>query len=630
MSEAAVKGGGLDLAAAEKALASSSTSERIAQLQQLQDSVAQKSLQQQLLPDVLELLFGTHALYHDRESRIAVQKCLVTAVDARPSSAALEALVKALRQESQKPGIAVSNAFVLVEWCSVLMQCLAGSPTWQDLGGDLLLADADALEKCLQPGTKSGVVRSATVVTRRAFRKLLSPAQSREKSLDMAVTVLTAKRPQPVAKHALILGVIAGVCARQPALKSQLETLKPKYYDFYSRELIGSRTPLPEHVALGLADFFSHFVTLDEAERELIPAIEKGLLRAPEVVLQGVLKPFVTSLPDGVDLSKILQGKLLKPLLANVKSSNVSIHTGAVAVFKAIAARCSDFQAMDAVAGEIANLLAAGKLATPDQRVLHAEMLEATPLSEDGASKVSSALVTVASKEGNEVALAAETSALTRLTVMILEAGREVPKPVLDAVTKGLAEKKPGSRRLWMLFAGNVLHSLGHTETAPGLSSFVESVIPKFLANFEEVVSNAAGAAQSGLVIGSYILTALSPTLRRRCAGSGAAASLVKAAIPAKALSLAAKQAFLLNHRIFNKISGEDDLLWFCRALSSVSSELNGTTDKEVAVAWSHAMIYLITAGNIPPKAQREATKSMSTLYAQNPTLMKKKPDWNE
>ncbi|KAM4065949.1 HEAT-like repeat domain-containing protein [Hirsutella rhossiliensis] len=613
---------GLDLAASEKALASSSTAERIAHLQQLDDSITQKSLDQQLIQDVLDLLFGTHALYQDRESRIAVQKCLASAIKAGASPKTLGALVKALRQETQKPGIAVSNAFVMVEWCSIFMQHLTGSPLWDELGNDVLLAGADALEKCLQPSSKSGVVRSALVVTRRGFRKLFSPVQSRDKNLATTVSTLTAKGQQPVAKHTLILGVIAGVCARQPELKSQLETHKQKYHEFYVREVIGSRTALPEHVACGLDDFFRHFVTLDELERDLIPAIDKSLLRAPEVILEGVLKPLVTSLPDSMDLSKLLHGKLLKPLLSNIKSSNPAIRAGAITVFRAMVKRCSNLQAMDAVVSEIASPLAAGKLASPEQRVLHAEMLEATPLSEEGANKTSSALVAVASKEGNEAALAAETSALARSIVKILETGRELPKPVLDATVKGLAEKKPGSRRLWLLRVGSVLHSLEHHKSTPGISAFAEAVMPKLVANSEEVMGNAAAAAQNGLLVGAYVLTALAPALLQKFDGSAFIAPLTKIAVPAQALSLSTKQAFLLNYRIYSKISVEEDLHWFCRALTSVAPQVVDATDKDVTLAWSDAMIYLITASSVPSRVQIEAAKTVSRLYAHNPLVI--------
>lgn len=582
--------------------------------------MSREALDEQLVPTVLELLFNTHALYHDRDSRIAVHKCLASIIDAGASSASLTPLVNAMRRETQKPGIAASSAFVLAEWCSILMQHLAGSARWDELGTNILLADADALDKCLS--AKSGVARSALVVTRRGFRKLLSPAQSREGTLSDVVKALVAKGNQPAAKNALVLGVVAGVCARQAALKPLLEAQKPSYYDFYIREIVGSRVAVSGHVAGGLDDFFLNFATLDEVDKELIPAIEKGLLRAPEVILGGVLTPLIKSLPDTFDLSKTLQGKLLKPLLSNVKSSNPAIRSATIIAFRAIVDKSSDLKALDGVVAEIAAPLGSGKLASPDHRVIHAEMLLAIPLSEQSAVKAASALTAAATKEGNEAALAIETQALARAIGLILEAGLEMPKAVLEVVTKGLAEKKAASRRLWILRVATILQSLEGREPSKGASAFVEATAPKLLVNLEEVIANAAAAAQSGIVVGAYILTALSPMLLKQFPESSVHGALTKANIQKQALSLAAKQAFLLNHRIYTKITAEEDLSWLCRALFSVAQRLDSKTDREVSLAWAEALIYLTASTNIPPKVQQESAKTVSRLYAQRPVLI--------
>ncbi|UNI15626.1 translational activator of GCN4 [Purpureocillium takamizusanense] len=626
MAETEVNGGGsgagLEPAAVKKALASSSTSVRVSQLQQIEESITHKTLDQNLVPGLLKLLFDTYPLYQDRESRLAVQRCLAAIIVAGPDATTLDPLVQAMRRETQKPGIAASSAFVLVEWCCVLMQHLAGSSVWDKLSSDILLADADALDKCLQPGTKGGVARSTLVATRRGLRKLLSPVESREKVLSEAVKVLTAKSSQPATKNALVLGVIAGVSARQAALKPLLEKQKPQYYEFYIREIIGSKTPVPEHVAGSLGDFFLDFATIEEVEAQLIPAIEKGLLRAPEVVLGGVLRPLVKSLPSSFDLSKILEGKLIKPLLSNVKSSNPAIRNAALSAFRAIVAKSADLKVLDGVVSEIATPLGSGKIASPDHRILHAEMLDAIPLSEQSATKAASALTAAATKEGNEAALAAETQALARASSQVLNAGGELPKPVLDAITKGLAEKKPASRRFWMLRVGSILHSLQGKDSSQGAIAFVEATIPKLLANFEEVVSNASTAGQSGIIVGGFVLVALTPALLRQFSTSSVHGSLTKAGILTQAQSLATKQSFLLNHRIYSKFTSDDDLRWLCRALRAVGHCLDSKSDHAVVLAWAEAFIHLSTAVGVPPKVQHESAKTVSKLYAESPSLI--------
>ncbi|KAG5928579.1 hypothetical protein E4U42_000387 [Claviceps africana] len=612
---------GLDLAATAQALSLSSTSARIAQLHHVDEAIRRKALDESTTSAVLKLLFATHAFYRDRDSRLAVQKCITSAIKAGATAETLLPLARAMRVETQKPGIAKSNAFVLTEWCSLFMQHVSHE-VWEQLGNEVLLASADAVEKSSQSGCRSGLTRSAIGVTRRGFRRLLSLPDTREHRLSMAVTTLTTKGSHPTAKNAVILGIIAGVCARQVALKPLLEALKPKFYEFYSREIVGARNALPDHVSSGLADFFNTFATIEDVETSLVPAIEKGLLRAPEVVLAGVLKPFVSSLPDNFDLSTTLHSKLLKPLLLNIKSSNPIIRGGAISAFRAIVVKCSDLQVLEHIVDEIATPLATGKLPAAEHKILHSEMLQCTPLSSRSAAKVLISLSTVSAKEGNEAALAAETSALAHAAIMTLKEGGDLPKPVVDAVAKGLADKKPASRRLWLLRTGAILRSCEAVTATSGLTAFADAVTPKLIANLQEVMANAATAAQNGLVVGAYILTALSPAMMQQFPDSSTRAALSKASIPSHALSLAAKQSFLLNPRVYSKVSAEEDLQWLSQALFSAAQTFDNESNADVTLAWAEAYIYLISGPSATPKTQQEAVQSVSRLYVKQPEVI--------
>ncbi|KAG8417487.1 translational activator of GCN4 [Metarhizium acridum] len=244
-------------------------------------------------------------------------------------------------------------------------------------------------------------------------------------------------------------------------------------------------------------------------------------------------------------------------------------------------------------------------------------MLEATPLSSQSTTKVLASLSTISAKEGNEAALAAETSALAHAAILALKEGTDLPKPATDAFVKGLADKKPGSRRIWLLRVANILYDLRDTSATAGLTTFVDGVIPKLIVNFQEVTANAAGSALSGLVVGAYILTALNPVLSRQFPDSSISSALAKASITTQALSLAAKQSFLLNYRVYGKLNTEEDLQWLSRALTSVAKSLDDESDKGVTLAWAEAFIYLITASSIPPKVQQEALRSLSKLYSE-------------
>ncbi|RGP78764.1 translational activator gcn1 [Fusarium longipes] len=612
----------LDITAIKQALASSSTNVRIAQLRSIEEKLTQKSVDNASIARLLQLFFGTYAFYTDRQSRLSVQKCLIALLSAGIDYKTIAPLIAALRKESQKHGIAPTNAFVLVEWCSLFMQHLDAS-LWDQFASDIILTDADALDKCHQSTARKSVAHSAVIVTRRGLRKLFSSPESSNQRLSSSVDFLVAKGTQSTPRNAVLLGVIAGVSARKDHLRPVLDSLKPKYYEFFTREIIGSRTAVPEHVVLGLGDFFTSFASPEEFSKELVPALEKGLLRAPEVILGGVVTPLVRSLPGNFDLSKVLEQNLLKPLLSNARSTNAAIRSGALDAFRALVHRSNDTVSLEKIIHEIATPLKTGKLASPDHRMLHAQMLEATPLSTSSAEQVAIATATVAAKEGNEGALAAETSALANAVTFILAQDGEVPKSVLDSVTKGLAEKKIPSRKYWLLRVGLILQSLaGAQSVSPGMVTFVEATVPKIVTTFTEVTTNAASAAQSGLVVGAYILTAVSPHIYRLLPGSTAESSLTKASVTKQSLSLDPKSSFLLSHRIYSKVAASEDLQWFARALSSVFESLGRSEDKQVDLAWSEAYIHLITAPSVPATIQQETSKLLSDLYVHNPKLV--------
>ncbi|KAK3395245.1 armadillo-type protein [Podospora didyma] len=619
MTEATANGttpaGTFDLLEAKRAITSPSTATRIAQLRAIDEKLAQKSLDRASTLGLLKVLFWTHAFYNDRPSRQAAQKCLVAICNLGDADI-LAPLVNVIRRETQKQGIAPGSAFVLMEWCSVLMQQLAGTPLWAKFGNDILLADADALEKCLQPTSRGTVGNSALVITRRGLRKLVSD-DNRETVITTAIQTLATKGSQPTAKNAILLGVIAGVCSRKPEAKLIFEKSKAQHLTFYAREILGSRTPVPKHLAGGLGDFFSAFVTLEDLDKEVFPALEKGLLRAPEVILNEILTSLVKSLPEELDLSKALSGRLIKPLLTNVKSTNAAIRNGAVVAFKEIVGACRDFTALEQVADEILGPLKTGKLASADHRILHSDMLVALPSSEGIASKIAAGLPALTSKEGNEGALSAETLALNASLVTLLPGDKDVPKALIDAYVKGLADKKIPIRRIWILRAGDVLYTFSRDQASlpPNVVKFAEAVIPPLLTSFTEVVANAVTAAQSGLVTAGLVVSSVGFFLQRSELGSLQPLAK-KTAIQKNSLVLDPKPSFLLNPRIYSKFT-EDDLKWLPRALSAVAPALKPSS-VPVRMAWAQAFLFLICSASTTPDVRRQAMDALSDLYVQS------------
>ncbi|KAI1104383.1 translational activator GCN1 [Jackrogersella minutella] len=622
MTEAAANGAskaGVDFPSVKATLFSSSTKARITQLRAIEEKLREKTIDQSSIPALLHLLFDTHRFYDDRPSRRAVETCLTSVFTTTSDAKILAPFISSVRQEAQKPGIAPKNAFVLVEWCSVLLQALAGKPLWDKLGLDIIQADTSALEKCLQSTTRPSVAQSALVVTRRGLRAAFWRNGFREKPIQDAVQALTAKGTQPTARNAVLLGVIAGVCSRHAQAKEVLAAKKAEYFTFFTRELVGSRTPVPAHIATGLRDFFSDFVTLEDLDREIMPPIEKGLLRAPEVVLDLVAL-LIRALPEKLDLSQTLNGRLLKPLLSNAKSSNATIREGVLAAFEEAVTRSRDAKLTDQVAEEVLNPLKAGKLASADQRILHSHMLERVPLSNAIATKVATGLPPIATKEGNEGALAAEISVIGRAVSYLLSDGADLPKPALDAFTRGLVDKKIPSRRLWILQAGEVLIPFASKDNAvlANATKLAEAVASPLAESWAEIMKNPTAAAQSGLIIGAYVFSALSIQVLSNIESTPLKGVLKKTAVSKECLVADPKPSVLLSHRVFSRLTTEDDSRWFLRALSATYDDLSKSS-RNVQAVWFQALIYLVSSASVPAHIRKEACETISKLYVRDP-----------
>lgn len=405
---------GLDLSVLNDALKSSSTNRRGAELSGLRQRLENSSIPNTSCHGVIETLFTTYPFYNDRASRRAVQQCLKTLLTKESYAGSISYLVERLKAESSKPGLAPSNAFVLVEWGSILLQyCADNSTAWAKWGHDLVFSEAQVLELCVSSKTRPNVKHSALIVTRRALRRLFNKDSDTANDAIEAVVFQLTEKSQPLGlRSATFLGVVAGVCARLPAKKPVLEACKGQYYSFFVREIIGSRSTVPQHVAAALEDLFQNFTTVEDLLEVLSPAFEKALLRAPEVVLH-LLPPLVVSLHPTIDLAQILAEHLLKPLLSNIKSQNSVIRNGAFSAFSVLIGRSHDESYREKILAEILTPLTTSKLAGAEQRALHARMISQIPLLPPRSRSVCEKLAQVVTKEPNEMALGAEAHALT-------------------------------------------------------------------------------------------------------------------------------------------------------------------------------------------------------------------------
>lgn len=563
--------------------------------------------------DILALLFQTYPLYVDRSSRRAVQQCLRALLSTSNAAENLKYLTQNLQTEAAKPGLAPASAFVLLEWCCILLQQVSEDPaTPLAIVVDLIAVDAKALEHCFAHTPKSAVRQSAIRVTRRALRAAFSNQTWGENVVRQSISQLTTDSATGF-KNALLLGVTSGVCARLPARKPVLEESKKTILDFYIKEIVSSKSVVPPHVADGMADFFSSFITYEDVTSELVPPMEKTMLRAPEVILTGVLPPFCASLPEEIDLSEVVQTRLSKHLLSSMKSNNAAIRQGATDSFKSLLSRCKTEASVLKITAEIINPLKTQKITTPEHRVAYSQAVGAIPSSVEASKEIVQAFGPVFSRESNEPALEEELKAFARHLSFLIQSTVKISDDTINAIVKGISDKRVPFRKIWQINAGEVLWS---SEIAALKSPEVEPLVTKTLLKmkdmFAEVASNPLPSAQSGALSSAYIFLAL---FQRIADVQGSEKSTWEEKV-SQSMTMGAKPSFLLNPRAYSKLGSQAEMQWFVRALAAVASGSKFIDAEDAAKnAWAQSFIFAIASPSMPSKFRDSAAEALSSVY---------------
>ncbi|KAL1855477.1 translational activator of GCN4 [Paecilomyces lecythidis] len=611
-----VKNGDLD--SLGNVLLSSSTSIRIRALQELRDKNGAVFAQPLQIP-LLELLFRTYPLYVDRPSRQAVQQCLRAILRAPIKVDELKYLIQKLLKESSKLTLAPSSAFVLVEWCSVILQFFRDDPNIPlSMILDILSADARLLEVCLGGTPRAAVRQSAIRVTRRALRAIFSSELRGTDAIQEIVTRLTTTSTG-AQKNAPFLGVVSGVTARLQSRKNVMEEQKKKVLTFYAKEILGSRTLVPAHIASGLSDFFTSFVTYEDLTSDVLPTLEKAILRSPEVVLGGLVPPLCSSIPEEIDLSEVFYSRLLKPLLSSLKSTNPAIRQGASLSFASFISKCKTESWLGKVTSEIVGPLKTQKITNADQRAVHAEVLSSIPCFVDISQEIVRGLVPVFSKESNEPALEKEIEAFCKHLEFLIRSKVTISDDVISTLVKGSADKRVPFKKLWQLNVAGLLWSM---DDGVLLDSQNQSLISQFVGKlkdtFNDAVSNPLPAAQSGSVAGAYAFIALSGRFKDKEDTASSWANIVK-----QSMTLTPKPSFVLNPKVYSKLVTLGDFQWETRALASLATEQGFIQADPVARnSWAQAFLYAITGTEVSAKAREEASNVLSDVFLKNPTAI--------
>ncbi|OJD14930.1 hypothetical protein AJ78_04769 [Emergomyces pasteurianus Ep9510] len=606
----------------ERVVLSGSTARRRHGLHELNEKLSGSQISQDHFRPIVKLLFRTYPFYIDRASRQAAQKCLGTLFRIPTANPDLQYFIQELKKECSKSTIAATNAFVLAEWCSLLLQQLSGIPDFAQSILDILSADAKVVEICLRDKTKGSVKHSAVIVTRRALRAVISREGTGEEILRRLIPLLTSDTVSGP-RNAPFLGIVAGVSDRISNRKQTLEDLKVDILQYYAKEIIGSRTVLPAHIVGGLRDFFISFATSEDLQDHVWPSLERAILRAPEIVLGGLIPSLVLSIPS-VDISESFYTRFCKPLLANIKTANTTIRNGAVEGFESLVSRCKDEKWLLKVVEEVVAPLKTQKITNAEQRGLQAQVLSAIPSSTNVSQLVLGGLAAVLSREASEAALEIEIKSFCFHLAFLIRSGTAIGKDIFALIAKGCSEKRSIFRKLWLVNIGELLWDMDdeHLFGSQLTTDFLHPLVSRLQESFDDIAANPLPSIQSGTITIASVVTALSSRLENKKDKDGCLL-LTYDNIIQQALSNTPKPSFLLNPKVYTKLTSSEDLLWTTRALSTVSgSKLFQACDPAARESWAQAFIYVICSSATPPKVREHGVRALKQCYCGNPALI--------
>ena len=565
---------------------------------------------------ILWSLLSTHSRYHDRPSRRAVQKCLRAALEntlyANGSTATIATY---LRRESQKSATAPTNAFVLLELCVLVQEEIAeGNDIFRTYIADVAAAAALSQHKCLEPGVRSSLQHAAVVLSKRGLGVMMQADDLGDDVLKILLTKLVLETPA-AKEYTPYIGVLAGVCSRLPSKKALFAAYTKDILSFFVQTVVGSKIAVDSHIANGLHDFFSSFVSPEDLPNDLAPSIEKAILRSPEIVIPGVLPALVQSLRSTIDLADLLATNLLQPLLSSLHSTNDIIRNGASRTLEGALGGCHDTIRLCKITESLLTALRTAKPAMVEYRCLLARVIMAVPPSPEVSSIIVHGIVMIATKETNERVFEAEIGSFSRHLMCLLVTNARIEQSVFDLALKGSVDQRPMFRKVWLLKLGATLWDMQDRAVNLQARAFAESLIAKLHNAFTEMAPNPLPAAQSGIISISFVMTALS---RPNLSKAFLIPPLTRESIIRQSLVVAPKPSFLLNNKTYSRLGTSEDLLWAIRALSGVTDALLDTTT-DVKVAWAQAMLYLITSSEISPEVRREAGKALSKAYLKDP-----------
>jgi Generalcontrol nonderepressible 1 (Gcn1) N-terminal len=200
---------------------------------------------------------------------------------------------------------------------------------------------------------------------------------------------------------------------------------------------------------------------------------------------------------------------------------------------------------------------------------------------------------------------------------MLLEHNVAADENISNLILSGLREKRNKIKTSWVLACSELIWHIDKPSAVnSAIVAFTNNISKSLMAVVSEIAGNPVQASQSGTVVSGYAASAIAlgrwldwpiDDLGTYNSKSLTTAHLVKSqGILNIAIAVAPKPSFLLNERIYSKLTNERDQLWAIRALEAVAMQALEETES----LWSIAAIFFVVNSK-SPRTIRSAGRNM-------------------
>ncbi|KAG9124771.1 translational activator of GCN4, partial [Ceratobasidium sp. 392] len=566
--------------------------------EQLSVVAARGDISQEQSLDILHLLMLTYPRYADSDSRNVVLDCLSSLLrrDIDPPAPQphplliSHTLISWIAKEASH-FIAGSNSFVLLTWIAAAFTASAKSETFPVAKTfNVVVSTMAVLVDAVIREGKSGASRSAFVLVRRVLRNNHTLIPGVVSSLFDA-----AKSSSAPLNNAVLIGIAVDVALRLRPNKANEESpgvtyvglIKSNVLTFYTTHVIPSKTTVPPYITKSFNDFLQHCTTDDDLTNAIVPAVEKAVLRAPEISLDTV-----NSLLHALSrpLPTLLFTRVLTSVLNAAKSTNAVTRAGAIRVVTTLLATPSsltpslpgapphailpesdDTQKKNVETARQAILapLKENKTNNADHRIALVALAAALPPDSGSTVEILGILLPSIAKDGKEEGWAW----VGKLLNGALVKNEEIPKDVAATLTKEMGSAKVPVRRAVCAAVGSALWDLGepspttngnHAESnaqntwTPAATSFLTALTPALESNLKTASSTPLNLPAGPLE--GYVAAAIG------FARGGKEGIASKNPVLTGIAGTSAKPSFLLWDKVWNKVNDPIEETWLLRA----------------------------------------------------------------